>query len=268
MDDNLISDAAMSSLIVDNNRTNSFKTNLKDYAKRPLHMSFAKSESEIEEAQRLRYKVFAEEMGAQLPENGGLDIDGFDQFCDHLLVRDGETNQVIGTYRILSPQRSNEAGGYYSAGEFDLSRLEHLFDRTVELGRACVHQNYRNGGTITMLWAGLAKYMQMHHYEYMIGCASVSMADGGHTAASLFHKLQDEALAPLEYRVFPHNPLPINTLKNDLQVACPPLLKGYLRLGAYICGEPAWDPYFNTADMLVMLPLSRMNPRYLAHFFK
>jgi putative hemolysin len=241
---------------------------LKEIARRPLKMSMAISAEEVQEAQRLRFKVFAEEMGAQLPDNNGLDIDGFDQFCDHLLVRDGETNQVIGTYRILSPQKSNEAGGYYSAGEFDLSRLEHLFDRTVEVGRACVHQNYRNGGTITLLWAGLAKYMKMHHYEYMIGCASVGMSDGGHSAASLYHKLQDEALAPLEYRVFPHHALPIKTLRNDLQVACPPLIKGYLRLGAYICGEPAWDPYFNTADMLVMLPLSRMNPRYSAHFFK
>lgn len=244
------------------------KSTLKDFSKRPLKLSFAKTEMDVKEAQRLRYKVFAEEMGATLPDNDGLDIDGFDDFCDHLLVRDGETNQVIGTYRILSPQKSNEAGGYYSAGEFDLSRLEHLLDRTVEIGRACVHQNYRNGGTITLLWSGLAKYMQMHHYEYMIGCASIPMTDGGHAAASLYHKLQDEVLAPAEYRVFPHNPLPIHKLRNDLQVACPPLLKGYLRLGAYICGEPAWDPYFNTADMLVMLPLSRMNPRYFAHFFK
>jgi putative hemolysin len=241
---------------------------LKKIAKRPLKVSFAKTPAEVEEAQRLRYKVFAEEMGAQLPDNNGLDIDGFDQYCEHLLVRDGETNQVIGTYRILSPEKANEAGGYYAAGEFDLSRLEHLFDRTVEVGRACVHQNYRNGGTITMLWGGLAKYMQQHQYEYMIGCASVGMGDGGHMAASLYATVKEKALAPLEYRVFPHNALPINTLKQDLAVATPPLIKGYLRLGAYICGEPAWDPYFNSADMLVMLPLSKINPRYAAHFFK
>jgi len=235
---------------------------------RRLYVSLARTQAEIEEAQRLRYKVFAEEMGAQLSGTGGLDIDGFDQFCDHLIVRDSGTNQVIGTYRILSPTKANEAGGYYSAGEFDLSRLAHLFDRTVEVGRACVHQNYRNGGTITMLWAGLAKYMQINNYEYMIGCGSVSMSDGGHSAASLYQKLQDEYLSPLEYRVFARNPLPIQSLNSDLQVACPPLIKGYLRLGAYICGEPAWDPYFNTADMLVMLPLSRINPRYASHFMK
>jgi len=117
---------------------------------RRLSISLARTQVEIEEAQRLRYKVFAEEMGAQLLGTGGLDVDGFDQYCDHLIVRDSDTNQVIGTYRILSPSAANEAGGYYSAGEFDLSRLSHLFDRTVEVGRACVHQNYRNGGTITI----------------------------------------------------------------------------------------------------------------------
>ena len=235
---------------------------------RRLSISLAFTQVEVEEAQRLRYKVFAEEMGAQLLGTGGLDVDGFDQYCDHLIVRDTDTNQVIGTYRILSPEKANEAGGYYSAAEFDLSRLTHLFSRTVEVGRACVHQNYRNGGTITMLWAGLAKYMQIHNYEYMIGCGSVSMADGGHAAASLYQRLQDDYLSPLEYRVFPRNPLLNESLRTDMQVACPPLIKGYLRLGAYICGEPAWDPYFNTADMLVMLPLSRMNPRYAAHFLK
>ncbi len=242
--------------------------NREQSAPRKLYVSLARTQAEIKEAQRLRYKVFAEEMGAQLSGIGGLDIDGFDQFCDHLIVRDSGTNQVIGTYRILSPAKANEAGGYYSAGEFDLSRLAHLFNRTVEVGRACVHQNYRNGGTITMLWAGLAKYMQIHNYEFMIGCGSISMSDGGHLAASLYQKLQDEYLSPSEYRVFARNPLPIQSLNSNLQVACPPLIKGYLRLGAYICGEPAWDPYFNTADMLVMLPLSRINPRYASHFMK
>jgi putative hemolysin len=241
---------------------------LQESLQRRLCISLARTPAEIEAAQRLRYKVFAEEMGAQVSGTDGLDIDGFDQFCDHLIVRDSDTNQVIGTYRILSPEKANEAGGYYSAGEFDLSRLAHLFNRTVEVGRACVHQNYRNGGTITMLWAGLAKYMQINNYEYMIGCGSVSMSDGGHAAASLYQKLQDDYLSPIEYRVFARNPLPIKSLRTDMQVACPPLIKGYLRLGAYICGAPAWDPYFNTADMLVMLPLSRINPRYAAHFLR
>lgn len=233
-----------------------------------LSYSFARNPSEVAEAQRLRYKVFAQEMGARLSAVDGHDRDGFDAFCDHLLVRDSDTGEVVGTYRILNPSMANEAGGYYSSGEFDLSRLSHLFDRTVEVGRACVHADYRHGGTISLLWAGLAKYMQLNRYEYMIGCGSVSMADGGHMAASLYTRLQQDYLCPAEYRVFPRCPLPLDALRQDMQVSCPALIKGYLRLGAYICGEPAWDPDFNTADMLVMLPLSRMNQRYAAHFFK
>lgn len=233
-----------------------------------LYISFARSASEIAEAQRLRYKVFSEELGVKLLGKDGHDRDGFDAFCEHLLVRNSSTGEVVGTYRILSPTMANEAGGYYSAGEFDLSRLTHLFDRTVELGRACVHPDYRHGGTITLLWAGLAKYMQMNNYEYMIGCGSVGMADGGHSAASLYTQLKDNYLSPAEYRVFPRCPLPLEALSTDMKVACPPLIKGYLRLGAYICGAPAWDPTFNTADMLVMLPLSRISKRYASHFFK
>lgn len=233
-----------------------------------LTVSLARDKNEVAEAQHLRYKVFAEEMGANIQSKNALDQDGFDVFCDHLIIRESNTNKVVGTYRILNPKMANEAGGYYSAGEFDISRLQPLFDRTVEVGRACVHPDYRNGGTITMLWAGLAKYMQANNYEYMMGCGSIGMSDGGHVAASLYKQLSAKYLAPSEYRVFPHCALPLEALNQEMNVSCPPLIKGYLRLGAYICGEPAWDPDFNTADMLVMLPLSRMNKRYADHFFK
>jgi putative hemolysin len=233
-----------------------------------LYISFARTPSEINEAQHLRYQVFAEEMGADIKNTDRLDIDGFDQFCEHLLIREKNSNKVVGTYRILNPKMANEAGGYYSAGEFDLTRLQNLFPRTVEVGRACVHRDYRNGGTITLLWAGLAKYMKMNGYEYMIGCASIPMADGGHIATSLYYQLKEKYLSPPEYRAFPHCPLPMTALEKTLDVECPSLIKGYLRLGAYICGEPAWDPDFNSADLLVLLPLSRIHPRYASHFFK
>lgn len=233
-----------------------------------LVVSFARNHQEVAEAQRLRYRVFAEEMGAKIPNIDGKDQDMFDTYCEHLLIRDTNTNEVVGTYRILNPSMAKAAGGYYSESEFDLSRLAHLFDRTVEVGRACVHPDYRTGGTITLLWAGLAQYMKANRYEYMIGCGSIGMADGGHMAATLYHKLAETYLSPAEYRVFPKVPLPLVALANNVDVICPPLIRGYLKLGAYICGEPNWDPDFNSADMLVMLPISRMNKRYAAHFFK
>jgi putative hemolysin len=233
-----------------------------------LYVTYARNQSEVEEAQRLRYKVFAEEMGADIEGENGLDVDGFDQYCEHLLIRNGTTNQVVGTYRILSPENANEAGGYYSAGEFDICRFQHLYPQLVEVGRACVHRDYRTGGTITLLWAGLAKYMQTHRYEYLMGCASIPMFDGGHMAASLYKRLKEKYLCAPEYRAFPHCPLPMDALNSDLSVECPALIKGYLRLGAQICGEPAWDPHFKTADILIMLPITQINRRYATHFFK
>lgn len=236
---------------------------------RHLTTAIARSEAEVLEAQRLRYKVFAEEMGARLPSaKEGIDRDFFDPYCEHLLVRESDQNKVIGTYRILPPDQAKKIGGYYSQTEFDLTRLIHLRDRMVEVGRSCVHRDHRDGATITQLWGGLAQYMQQHNHEYMIGCASISMADGGHVAASIYRKLHRIYSAPTEYTVFPRNPLPIHALNQLLEAPIPPLLKGYLRLGAYICGEPAWDAEFNTADLLILLPMSRLSSRYAKHFLK
>ncbi|HRH75034.1 MAG TPA: GNAT family N-acetyltransferase, partial [Zoogloea sp.] len=103
-------------------------------------------------------------------------------------------------------------------------------------------------------------------YDYLIGCASISMADGGHAAASLYNRLKEEHLCPLEYRMFPRTPLPLQALRQDLDADTPPLIKGYLRAGAWICGEPAWDPDFNTADLPILLPVSRLDARYAKHF--
>ncbi|HEX9180772.1 MAG TPA: GNAT family N-acyltransferase [Burkholderiales bacterium] len=235
-----------------------------------LAVQFARSMGEVLEAQRLRYRVFGEEMGARLssPEPG-VDRDIFDPFCEHLLVRDTGSGEVVGTYRILNGAQAKKLGGFYSDDEFDLVRLDHLRERLVEVGRSCVHPDYRGGAAIAMLWAGLAEYMRRHSHEYLIGCASVSMRDGGRLAASLYRRLAPAHLSPAEYRVFPRHRLPLEALEGDLESPLlPPLLKGYLRLGAWICGEPAWDPDFNTADLLILLPLSGVNPRYARHFLR
>jgi putative hemolysin len=237
------------------------------HEKKQFAVSLARTESEVREAQRLRYKVFAEEMGAHMPgKEERLDQDMYDPFCDHLLVRDVDTNEVVGTYRILAPEQARDANGYYSEGEFDLSRLGNLRDRMVEVGRSCVHPDYRGGGVITLLWAGMAQYMLKNNYDYLIGCASISMADGGHNAASIYNKVKQDSMSPLEWRVFPRCALPLEALDNNTEAVLPPLVKGYLRLGAYVCGDPAWDPDFNTADLLVLLPMSRINTRYVKHF--
>src|SRR5664279_211115 len=238
-------------------------------AQRKLTFGLARTGAEVEEAQRIRFKVFAEEMGAKLPSaESGLDIDRFDKYCDHLLVRDHANDKVVGTYRILPPEQAVNAGGYYSETEFDLSRLVHLRDRMMEVGRSCVHPDYRDGATITQLWSGLADYIGKNGHEYMIGCASISMGAGGHYAASVYNKVHKLHAAPSEYRVFPHCRLPLESLNQNLDVIIPPLIKGYMRLGAYIAGEPAWDPDFNCADLFILMPVSRMNARYAKHFMR
>jgi putative hemolysin len=239
-----------------------------------LEVVWASSEEEVRSAQRLRHQVFVEEMGAQpTPLAGspaGYDIDVFDDFCEHLIVRtapcDGEAGEVVGTYRVLTPSAARRAGSFYSDTEFDLTRLRPLRDRMVELGRSCVHADHRSGGVILALWGALAQFMDRNGMETVIGCASVSMRDGGHCAASLWARLCRTHLAPIDCQVRPRVPLPVDDLNQELDVEPPALIKGYLRLGAKVLGAPAWDPEFNTADLPLLTRLADMPERYRRHF--
>ncbi|MBW8458385.1 MAG: GNAT family N-acetyltransferase [Thiobacillus sp.] len=231
------------------------------------HVSLAVDDSEIRQAQRLRYQVFAEEMGARLSSAlPGHDVDLYDPFCDHLLVRELGDGEIVGTYRILPPDAARHVGSYYSEQEFDLTRLNFLRPRMAELGRSCVHPAHRSGGVLARLWIGLADYMTRYGYEYIVGCASIGMADGGHIAASVHRQIVKRHLAPVEWRATPRTRLPIESLDDGRTAALPPLIKGYTRLGAMVCGEPAWDPDFNTADLLMLLPMAQLNRSYARRF--
>lgn len=231
-----------------------------------LSLGWVRSEDELREAQRLRYKVFGEEMGAALKGPAGLDVDEFDSRCDHLLVRDSDTLKVVGTYRLLPPSAAPKLSSLYSAREFDLRRLAVMRAKMVEVGRACVDPGYRSGAAILTLWSGLADYMRRWGFETMLGCSSVSMADGGHLAANLHRQLALNATVAPEYRVFPHTPLPVELLQDGGAATPPPLLKAYLRLGAKVCGAPAWDADFNTADFLTLLRFDDLDSRYAKRF--
>lgn len=239
-------------------------------ARPALTVALARSGDEVLEAQRLRYRVFAEELGARLGGTvPGVDRDLYDAHCEHLLVRDTRSGEVVGTYRLLSGARAASLGGFYAETEFDLTRLRHLRADTLEIGRSCVHPDYRSGATIALLWAGLAEFVARHDYRYVIGCASLAMTDGGHAAAAIYRRLAARHLSPVEYRVFPRCELPLAALDHGAGDGAPPaLVKGYLRVGAMICGAPAWDPDFNTADLLMLLPVARMDGRYARHFMK
>ncbi|MER7571356.1 GNAT family N-acetyltransferase [Streptomyces sp. NPDC057806] len=231
-------------------------------------VSVARTEDDVRAAQRLRHDVFAGEMGALLSTpQPGHDIDAFDAYCDHLLVRDTFTDQVVGTYRLLPPDRAAVAGRLYSEGEFDLAPLDPIRPGLVEVGRSCVHPDHRDGAVIGLIWAGIARYMVDNGHEWLAGCCSVPLADGGALAAGTWDRVRDKHLAPEEYRVRPL--LPWNAegvARPEGRTELPPLLRGYLRLGAWVCSEPAHDPDFGVADLYVLLSMRRVNARYLKHF--
>ena len=233
---------------------------------RSLQVMLAHTSCEIEEAQRLRYRVFAGEMGADIGNSRGLDADHFDDFCEHLIVRDLARAEVVGTYRLLPPRAARGAGGYYAEREFDIARLSNLRTGLVETGRACVHEEYRSGAVISLLWRGLIQYMQARDYSHLAGCASIGLADGGRAAAGAWKRIRQHHLGPSEYRVFPRLRLPVEELDAGNCADVPTLIKGYFGFGAFICGEPAWDPDFNSADLLVLMPMAGIPHRHLRRF--
>ncbi|MCX6464789.1 MAG: GNAT family N-acetyltransferase [Pseudonocardiales bacterium] len=224
-------------------------------------------DDEVRAAQRLRHRVFAGELGAVLhsPEPG-LDVDRFDAYCDHLVVREDATGEIVGTYRVLPPARARAAGGLYAEGEFAVDALDPLRPSLVETGRSCVDPAHRGGAVIGLVWAGLARYMLLTGNRWLVGCASVPLTDGGTLAAGVHDRVVAEHLAPPEHRVRPRRPWDPAGVARAPRTPFPPLLRGYLRLGARVCGPPAHDPDFDCADFLVLLGLDHMDARY-ARFF-
>ncbi len=226
-------------------------------------------DAEIEAVQRLRFGVFARELGARLESHGdGLDRDRFDAFCQHLLVEDTAIGEVVGTYRLMLPEQARLAGALYTDGEFVTDRLAPIRDDIVELGRSCVRADYRSGTVIMLLWAGLGELLGRLPHRYLIGCASVSTTDGGHFAATLYRRLQETHAGPEALRVFPRERLPIESLLHGCDVVVPPLVKGYLRAGGQLIGEPHHDRAFGCADFPLLLSLERLEGRYSRRFMR
>jgi putative hemolysin len=256
-----------------------------------LEVRLARTRPDIREAQRLRYEVFYEEMSAIPSIISGMrrrDQDPYDALCDHLLVVDRAARngseiwpnrrrpKVVGTYRVLRQEIAQRRLGFYTQREYDIaplvaSRLPRY--RFMELGRSCVLKPYRNKRTVELLWHGLWTYVREHKIDVMIGCASFEGTDpGAHAMALSF--LHHHALAPPEWRCRAHKHLyvPMDRLPKD-QVdvkaalkAMPPLIKGYLRLGAFVGDGAVIDRQFGTTDVLIILPVEKIDPRYFEHF--
>ena len=181
-------------------------------------------------------------------------------------MRDTLTGKVITCTRILTDDMAPNAGGFYSAGEFDLAMIDSLPGRVMEIGRTCVDREYRGGGAIATLWQGIAAYITSHGYDYLFGCASIGLEDGGASAHAILSTLREKYMAPDRQQVRPFIPLPAADARSTEKPKMPPLLKAYVSLGAKACGEAYWDRDFNCADVFMLLNVSDLNPRYARHF--
>lgn len=246
-----------------------------------LEVRLATKKKHIRKAQQLRYDVFYEN-GRAIPDFvvklAGRDMDAFDDVCDHLLVVDTEKKfgrKIVGTYRLLRREVAEQNFGFYSESEFDIAPVlaRHPHARLLELGRSCVLKPYRDKRTVELLWHGIWTYVRQHRIDTMFGCASFDGTDPDQIALPLSF-LARHALARKEWRMraIAERYVSMDRLDNspiDMKRAIasmPPLIKGYLRLGARFGDGAVIDRQFNTTDVLVILPVSDIEPRYIAHF--
>lgn len=245
-----------------------------------ITVRLARSKEEIEAAQHLRYKVFYEEFHA-IPSPEMLatkrDFDKYDDVADHLIVFDesipNSVSQIIGTYRLLRKDNATRIGGFYTAGEFDISPLINSRASLLELGRSCVLPPYRTRPVMQLLWQGITDYMLDHSIGLMFGCASLYGTDVNSLSMPLSY-LYHYHLAPpemrpraLDGRYVEMNRMPKDSI--DPKVAfmvLPPLIKGYLRLGAYVGEGAVVDEQFDTTDVCIILPMSKVAERYRKHY--
>ena len=244
----------------------------------------AQSAEEVRRAQQLRFEVFNLELGEGLAESyaTGLDVDPFDEFCDHLIVEELATSEIVGTYRLQTGQLAAANLGYYSEREFDFAPYEPFRCEMIELGRACVHADHRNFNLLHLLWRGIARYAVERNARMLIGCSSISSQDPTDGIAA-YEKLQPH-LVPRELRTYPHSQFRVAAVGGDARRftvlaneelpasatagASSRLLRAYLAIGARICGPPAIDREFGTIDFLTLLDLHALPAIVRAHFLR
>jgi putative hemolysin len=232
-------------------------------------VSLARSMDDLTQCQRLRYLVFNEELGEGLSnsERDGLDRDEFDLICDHLMVYEATTRQLVGTYRLQTGYRAKGNLGYYSESLFDFAPFEPIRGEILELGRACVHKDFRSTPVLHMLWKGIARYAERCEARYLVGCSSITSQNEGEGVA-MYEVLREKFLAPPVLRTKPRpgcgcaaaSPLPPPPKP-------PRLFRAYLDISGRVCGPPAIDRNFKTIDFLTVVDLAALPDRVRARFF-
>lgn len=244
-----------------------------------LEVRLATTMSELDAAKRLRFEVFNLELNEGLHSSyeRGYDTDAYDAYCDHLIVTDLESEEVVGTYRLLRQSVADKNIGFYSESEFELSNLKQTVKEVggelLELGRSCIAQTHRSFLTINLLWNAITRYAVEHNISHLFGCGSLHLTDAAQVQ-QVYAYLRAKHFAPEEYRVFPlancrmqlcdQAPTPTDTRTAMKLIS--PILKGYLRTGAVVCGAPAYDQEFGTADVLVLMEMVNLADRYRQHY--
>jgi putative hemolysin len=235
-----------------------------------FRVSLAQTMEDVRKCQRLRYEVFNLELGEglQASRNCGLDRDSFDVICDHLMVQDSATRKLAGTYRLQTGYRAKGNLGYYSEHLFDFQPFETIRGEILELGRACVHQEYRNTPALHMLWKGIALYAASCGARYLIGCSSLTSQDESEGAA-LYEALKERCLVETLLRTVPRpeNRCQASADRGAAPPRLPRLFRAYLEISGRLCGPPAIDREFGTIDFLTLVDLERVPERVRSRFF-
>jgi putative hemolysin len=234
-----------------------------------FRVTLAQSTEDLVECQRLRYTVFNLELGEGLSssDRSGLDIDPFDSFCDHLMVRDLETGKLVGTYRLQTGNVARHNLGYYGNQLFDFSVYDPILREVLELGRACVHIDYRNIMVLHALWKGIAVYATRNDSRYLIGCSSISSQDEN-LGIAMYESLRKRYLVPPSLRTAPQPGHDCKATGEPVEAPRPPrLFRAYLEISGRICGPPAIDREFKTIDFLTMVDLAKLPDRVRTRFF-
>jgi putative hemolysin len=235
----------------------------------PFLLKTVTTVDELKEALTLRYQVFHCEMIGKTKLTG-IDVDSYDFLCDHLIIKEKKSNKIIGTYRMNCSLYSED---FYSAQEFHLQRIIDQPGVKIELGRACIHKDYRKGSVISLLWRGIADYMSATRAQLLFGCASIKVQTPREAALLYRYFFEEKRFTP-EYFAPPTAAytMPLLDLwiqnfkgplteseRTEVETLIPPLCRAYLKIGAYLGGEPAWDKEFKCIDFLTILHKEDLN---------
>jgi L-ornithine Nalpha-acyltransferase len=240
-----------------------------------FEIKITRDPEEVRQAQKLRFEVFNLEMkkGLEASYERGLDIDDFDPICDHLIVRNRNERRVVGTYRLLLGSAARSHFGFYSEREFNLEKIKQLDGELLELGRSCAHKDYRDRSLIHLMWQTIAEYVKNHRVRYLFGCASFPTTDPLEVGPCI-SMIKQKYYAPETFRVDPLAEMRVTDLPDDVEIKdpeelfhrLPSLIKGYLRVGALVCGPPALDLEFGTTDLFLLLDMKQASVEYLRRF--